>query len=118
VPTNLLDRRVYALADVDRLLTLPAGTARRWIDGYDRAGVHYGPVIRAERTRDESVTWGEFVEARLLAEFRSRGASMQRLRPAVIALRAEFGGSWCGGCRRRRSFTARSCWWWSAAARS
>lgn len=91
MPTRLLDRRVYSLADVDRLLTLPSGTARRWIDGYDRAGVHYGPVIRAERTRDESVTWGEFVEARLLAEFRSRGASMQRLRPAVMALRAEFG---------------------------
>lgn len=88
---SLLDRRVYALADVDRLLALPAGTARRWIDGYHLGDIHYPPVIRVERTRDEAVTWGEFVEARLLAEFRSRGASMQRLRPAVVRLREEFG---------------------------
>lgn len=91
VTVSLLDRRVYALADVDRLLALPVGTARRWIDGYDRGGVHYPPVVRVKRTRDEAVTWGEFVEARLLAEFRSRGASMQRLRPAVVQLRDEFG---------------------------
>ena len=88
---SLLDRRVYGLSDVDRLLALPPGTARRWIDGYDRGGVHYPPVVRAERTRDEEVTWGEFVETRLLAEFRARGASMHRLRPAVVRLREEFG---------------------------
>lgn len=88
---SLLDRRVYGLPDVDRLLALPPGTARRWIDGYDRGGVHYPPVVRAERTRDEEVTWGEFVETRLLAEFRARGASMHRLRPAVVRLREEFG---------------------------
>ena len=88
---SLLDRRIYDLSDVDRLLVLPPGTARRWIDGYDRGGVHYPPVVRAERTRDEEVSWGEFVETRLLAEFRARGASMHRLRPAVVRLREEFG---------------------------
>ncbi len=70
---SLLGRRIYSLSDVDRLLVLPPGTARRWIDGYDRGGVHYPPVIRAERTRDEEVTWGEFVETRLLGVSRSRG---------------------------------------------
>jgi uncharacterized protein (DUF433 family) len=91
MPISLLDRRIYAFADVDRLLRLPHGTARRWIDGYDRAGVHYHPVVRPERTGDEAVTWGEFVETRLLSELRSRGASMQRLRPAVVRLREEIG---------------------------
>jgi hypothetical protein len=91
VTVSLLDRRIYSLSDVDRLLVLPPGTARRWIDGYDRGGVHYPPVVRAERTRDEDVSWGEFVETRLLAEFRARGASMHRLRPAVVRLREEFG---------------------------
>jgi uncharacterized protein (DUF433 family) len=91
VTVSLLDRRIYSLSDVDHLLVLPPGTARRWIDGYDRGGVHYPPVVRAERTRDEEVTWGEFVETRLLAEFRARGASMHRLRPAVVRLREEFG---------------------------
>jgi uncharacterized protein (DUF433 family) len=91
VTVSLLDRRVYGLSDVDRLLAFPPGTARRWIDGYDRGGVRYPPVVRAERTRDEGVTWGEFVETRLLAEFRACGASMHRLRPAVVRLREEFG---------------------------
>lgn len=88
---SLLDRRIYSLSDVDRLLVLPPGTARRWIDGYDRGGVHYPPVVRTEHTQDEEVTWGEFVETRLLAEFRARGASMHRLRPAVVRLREELG---------------------------
>jgi hypothetical protein len=58
VTVSLLDHRVYGLSDVDRLLVLPPGTGRRWIDGYDRGGVHYPPVVRVERTRDEEVTWG------------------------------------------------------------
>ncbi|MBV9162638.1 MAG: hypothetical protein JO281_14055 [Pseudonocardiales bacterium] len=88
---SLLNHRVYGLSDVDRLLALPPGTARRWIDGYDRGGVHYPPVIRVERTRDEELTWGEFVETRLLAEFRARGASLHRLRTTAVRLREEFG---------------------------
>ena len=91
MPISLLHRRLYVYSDVDRLLKLPHGTARRWIDGYDRASVHYQPVIRPERTGDDTVAWDEFVETRLLAEFRVRGATMQRLRPAVVRLRDEFG---------------------------
>lgn len=91
MPASLLDRQIYGYSDIDRLLTLPRGTARRWIDGYDRAGVHYPPVIRSERTGGDTVTWGEFVETTLLAEFRAKGASMQRLRPAVMRLREEIG---------------------------
>jgi uncharacterized protein (DUF433 family) len=40
VTVSLLDRRVYGLSDVDRLLALPPGTARR----YGR------PVVRAVPT--------------------------------------------------------------------
>lgn len=89
--TSLLGRPIYSFADVDRLVGLHSGTARRWIDGYSRAGVHYPPVLRPEQTGVESVTWGEMVEARLLAEFRYKGVSLQRLRPAVERLRDEFG---------------------------
>lgn len=89
--TSILDLPIYSFADVDRLVGLSAGTARRWIDGYERAGVAYPPVLRPEPTGDEDVTWGEMVEARLLAEFRHRRVSLQRLRPAVQRLREEFG---------------------------
>lgn len=87
----VLDRRVYVMADVDLYLGLPSGTARRWIDGYRRGEVTYAPVIRSDHTGNESVSWGEFVETSLLAEYRSRGVSLQRLRPAVQRLRTELG---------------------------
>lgn len=86
----VLERRIYAMSDVDLYLGLPAGTARRWIDGYHRGRQTYPPVIRAEHSGVDSVTWGEFVETNLLAEYRSRGVSLQRLRPAVQRLRTEF----------------------------
>lgn len=89
--TSLLDLAIYSFADVDRLVGLPPGTARRWIDGYRRAGVDYPPVLRPEHTGSEDVTWGEMVEARLLAEFRGQRVSLQRLRPAVQRLRDELG---------------------------
>jgi uncharacterized protein (DUF433 family) len=87
----VLDRRVYVMSDVDLYLGLPSGTARRWIEGYSRGGRTYPPVIREDRSGEETVAWGEFVETRLLAGYRARGVSLQRLRPAVQLLRREFG---------------------------
>ncbi|MFT3969110.1 MAG: DUF433 domain-containing protein [Micropruina sp.] len=88
---SLLERAIYSYPDVDRLVGLHAGTARRWLDGYERAGRFYEPVLREEPTGSEDVTWGEMVEARLLAEFRSQQVPVQRLRPAIVRLRQEFG---------------------------
>lgn len=83
---SMLDRPVYQYAEVDRLLRLTPGTAKRWINGYQRDGRWYDPVIR-ELTSDSTwVTWGEFTETRLLAEFRS-SIPMIKLRPAVEWLR-------------------------------
>jgi uncharacterized protein (DUF433 family) len=90
-PSSLLDRPTYGMAEVDDLLGLTPGKARRWIDGYQRGDRIYEPVVRPERTGVEVVTWGEFVEARLLAEYRNAGVPLQRLRPAVLRLREEFG---------------------------
>lgn len=88
--TRLVDRPVYSMSQVDRILGLHGGTARRWIDGYDRGGKSYPPVIREQRTNDDTATWGEFVETRLLAEFRDAGVPMVRMRPAVQRLREEL----------------------------
>ena len=78
------------MSDVDLYLGLHSGTARHWIDVYQRGGQSYPPVIRPERTDDESVSWGEFVETSLFARYRSRGVSLQRLRLAVQRSKAEF----------------------------
>ena len=89
--TSLLDRAIYSYADVDRLVGVHAGTARRWLEGYSRKGHFYDPVLRPEPTGSDVVTWGEMVEARLLAEFRDRSVPLYRMRPAIIELRQEFG---------------------------
>jgi len=84
----VLDREVYGMAEAARLLGLrTAARLRGWIDGYKK----YPPVIRLEPTGSDLVTWGEFVEARYLAEYRMRhNIPLQRLRPAILALREEF----------------------------
>lgn len=88
---TLLDRAIYSYSDVDRLVGLRSGTARRWLEGYTRDRKFYAPVLREEPTDSDSVTWGEMVESRLLAEYRNRDVPVQRLRPAIVALRSEFG---------------------------
>lgn len=88
---SMLDRAIYSYPDVDRLVGLHSGTAKRWLEGYERGGRFYDPVLRPEPTGGDVVTWGEMVEARLLAEFRSREVPVQRLRPAIVQLRQEFG---------------------------
>jgi uncharacterized protein (DUF433 family) len=87
---DLLARPVYGMAQVDWILRLPGGTARRWIDGYARGGKTYPPLVRLDRTEDELVTWGEFTETRLLSEFRESGVPIVRMRPAIVALREQF----------------------------
>ncbi|MBX3031068.1 MAG: DUF433 domain-containing protein [Chloroflexi bacterium] len=87
---SLLERPVYGMAEVDDVLRLRPGTARRWIDGYQRRRP-YPPVVRLEATGSDVVTWGEFVETRLLAEYRDAGVPMVHLRPTVERLRDELG---------------------------
>ncbi|MFJ4045768.1 DUF433 domain-containing protein [Microbacterium sp. NPDC089987] len=88
---SMLDRAIYSYSDVDRLVGVRAGTSRRWLEGYRRSGKFYEPILREHPTGVDQVTWGEMVEARLLAEFRDRAVTVQRLRPAVELLREEFG---------------------------
>ena len=88
---SLLDREVYSFNQVDRILELSRGTAKRWINGHDRLGTRYEPVVRPERTESQIVTWGEFVETRLISEYRSAGIKLFRMRSAIEALRHEFG---------------------------
>lgn len=87
----LLDRAIYSYTDVDRLVGLRSGTARRWLEGYERRDRFYDPVLRPEPSGSDAVTWGEMVEARFLAEFRDRRVPVQRLRSAIEKLREEFG---------------------------
>jgi uncharacterized protein (DUF433 family) len=90
VVLSMLDRPIYQYSEVDRILGVASGTARRWINGYARAGHLYEPILRREHTETEWVTWGEFVEARILAEYRDNKIPTIRLRAAVEDLREIF----------------------------
>jgi uncharacterized protein (DUF433 family) len=63
---------------------------RYWLEGAERRGRYYEPVLRAAPTGDVNVTWGEMVEARYLRAYRTQ-VPLQRLRPFIDALRREFG---------------------------
>lgn len=87
---SILERPVYGIAEAAGLLRLRSDRARAWLDGYDRQGTRYAPVIREQSTGDEVVTWGEFVELGYLREYRRKGVPLQRLRPVIDELRREF----------------------------
>jgi uncharacterized protein (DUF433 family) len=88
--TSLLDRQVYLYSEVDHLIGLHSGTARRWINGYVRSGKSYEPILRTAPVDSDWVTWGEFVETRILAEYRDQEIPTSRLREAVGDLREMF----------------------------
>jgi uncharacterized protein (DUF433 family) len=87
---DLLERPVYSLVQVDRLLALHPGTARRWLEGYERRGKSYPPVARIRPSGNEIVTWGEFVETRFLSEYRNKGVPVVHMRSAIELLRERF----------------------------
>ena len=79
------------MSQAARLLGLRTDALRRWVDGYERAGTTYAPVIREERSGSDTVTWGEFVEAGYLREYRAKQVTLQYLRPVIAILREELG---------------------------
>lgn len=88
---SLLERPVYTYREVDRLLGLNPDTAKRWINGYRRNGREYAPIVRDEPTDASWVTWGEFIETRLLSEYRDvNEIKIIRMRRVVTALREYY----------------------------
>lgn len=81
---------MYGVPEAAGLLGLRGDRARAWLDGYERRGAQYAPVIRVAPTGEEVVTWGEFVELGYLREYRRKGVPLQRLRPVIDELRREF----------------------------
>ncbi len=67
---TVLDREIYEVAEAARLLGIPVRTLKNWLDGYSVKGVIYRPVLRETPTKSDLLTWGEFVEAGYLTEYR------------------------------------------------
>jgi uncharacterized protein (DUF433 family) len=88
---ELLDRRVMTAHEAARQLRIPATTLIRWLEGEQRGGTWYPPVLREEPTGQPEITWGEVVEARYLRAYRAKNVPMQRLRPFIADMRQQFG---------------------------
>jgi uncharacterized protein (DUF433 family) len=88
---SLLQRPVYTYPQVDRLLGLTRGTAKRWLNGYTRNRVPYPPILRHQPSETRWVTWGEFVETRFFAGYRDvDNIPAKRMRRIVEVLREQF----------------------------
>jgi uncharacterized protein (DUF433 family) len=90
---TVLDREMYTEAAAARLLGLPQGTLNYWLEGGERRGKVYRPVIRVEPRGDRAaVTWAEFIEAGLLREYRrTHGVPMAELRAFIDLVRGRYG---------------------------
>ncbi len=87
-----LSRPVYSLTDAAEILAVNRSTLGWWLEGGERRGRYYGPVIRAEATGETSLTWPEFVEAGLLRQYRRElRVRLHEIRSFVSALRDELG---------------------------
>ncbi|PWJ48450.1 Uncharacterized conserved protein, DUF433 family [Quadrisphaera granulorum] len=86
---SILDVPVMPAREAARQLRIPATTLQHWLEGGDRRGTFYEPVLRTEPRGTLDMTWGEVVEARYLRAYRS-SVSMQRLRPFISEMRQQF----------------------------
>lgn len=82
----------YTYPQVDKLLELSSGTAKRWVNGYVRNDRQYPPIVRKQPKPTSWVTWGEFLETRLMANYRDIDqVPVQHIRRAVERLRERTG---------------------------
>ena len=67
---SVLEREMYSEPEAARLLGVPQSTLHWWLEGGARRSKTYAPVIRARSSGSKLVSWGEFVEAGLLRQYR------------------------------------------------
>ena len=92
VSVEILDRLVYSEADAAEILRVPRSTLHWWLEGRSDNGRSYPPVIRPEPTGSGSLTWGEFIEAALLRQYRRKlDVRLNEIRLFVRKLRDEEG---------------------------
>jgi uncharacterized protein (DUF433 family) len=92
VTVSLLEREMFTEAEAARLLTVAQGTLHYWLEGGERRGKTYRPVIRVEPRGDRAaVTWAEFIEAGLLREYRrTHSVPMAELRAFIDLVREQY----------------------------
>jgi len=88
---TVLDQEVYTEPEAARLLGLAPSTLHYWLQGGERRGVVYLPILRPEPLDRRYVTWAEFIEAGWLRAYRKNKVPMKELRSFIGLLRDELG---------------------------
>lgn len=89
---SALEREMFGYQKAARLLRVPPSTLWWWLEGGSRRRKQYRPVIRTEPTGSKSVTWGEFVEAGFLRQYRrEHDVKLGELRGFIDAARDQLG---------------------------
>lgn len=89
---SVLEREMFLEPEAARLLRLPPSTLHYWLEGGERRGKTYKPIVRKEPRGDRVVTWAEFIEAGLLRQYRRElNVPMAELRYFIDLLRERTG---------------------------
>ena len=89
---TILDAVVMTSNEAARQLRIPPATLNHWLEGGERRGTRYEPILREASTGRSEMTWGEIVEAQYLRTYRQdKKVPMQRLRPFISGLRSALG---------------------------
>jgi uncharacterized protein (DUF433 family) len=89
---TVLDREMFTEAAAARFLQMAPSSLHYWLEGGERRGKTYPPVVRAEPTGNRTVTWAEFIELGLLRQYRSKHqVPMRQMRATIEILRESLG---------------------------
>src|SRR6266545_2580197 len=90
---TVLEREMFSEAEAARLLEVSQSTLNYWLEGGERRGRTYRPVIRVEpKGHRAPVTWAEFIETGLLRQYRrTHQVPMAELRAFIDGLRERLG---------------------------
>lgn len=93
VSVSVLKQEIYSESEAARLLRVALSTLNYWLEGGERRGKTYLPVIREQAKGGRPpVTWAEFVECTWLREFRRVDrVPMAELRAFINLLREQYG---------------------------
>jgi uncharacterized protein (DUF433 family) len=92
VTLTQLEVATHDVREASRYLRVPVSTLWWWLDGGERNGRHYEPVIRESATGSDVMTWGEFVEAWYVRQYRrEHHVDLSDLRQLINGLREELG---------------------------
>jgi uncharacterized protein (DUF433 family) len=89
---SVLEREMFSEAEAARLLRVARSTLHYWLEGGERRGKTYKPIVRPEARGERTVTWAEFIEAGLLRQYRrEHHVPMAELRDFIDLLRDRMG---------------------------